>query len=92
MFIILIQLCCILFLFCISMIGTLFPLPRILYSMASDGLLFEIFSKVDSNKKTPFWGTLICGIFTGKYTKNKITLYFVVVLYSIIFTSLVVQM
>lgn len=49
-----------------SMIGTLFPLPRILYSMASDGLLFEIFSKVDSNKKTPFWGTLLCGIFTGK--------------------------
>jgi len=49
-----------------SMIGTLFPLPRILYSMASDGLLFHIFSKVDSKTKTPFWGTLICGAFAGK--------------------------
>ncbi|VVC45896.1 Hypothetical protein CINCED_3A021817 [Cinara cedri] len=48
-----------------NMIGTLFPLPRILYSMASDGLLFEIFSKVDSKTKTPFWGTLICGAFAA---------------------------
>jgi len=49
------------------MIGTLFPLPRILYSMASDGLLFPIFSKVDPKTKTPFWGTFICGAFAGKY-------------------------
>jgi len=35
--------------------------------MASDGLLFQIFSKVDSKTKTPFWGTFICGAFAGKY-------------------------
>lgn len=48
------------------MIGTLFPLPRILYSMASDGLLFKVFANVDAKTKTPFWGTLICGTFAGK--------------------------
>ncbi|XP_008187866.1 cationic amino acid transporter 2 isoform X1 [Acyrthosiphon pisum] len=53
------------FALCTNMIGTLFPLPRILYSMASDGLLFHIFSKVDSKTKTPFWGTLICGTFAA---------------------------
>jgi amino acid transporter len=53
------------------MIGTLFPLPRILYSMASDGLLFKVFSKVDAKTKTPFWGTFICGAFAGKWNLKK---------------------
>ncbi|KAL5238581.1 hypothetical protein ACI65C_005991 [Semiaphis heraclei] len=53
------------FALCTNMIGTLFPLPRILYSMASDGLLFHIFSKVDPKTKTPFWGTFICGAFAA---------------------------
>lgn len=56
------------------MIGTLFPLPRILYSMASDGLLFKIFSKVDDKTKTPFWGTFICGAFAGKCKFMKIVI------------------
>lgn len=72
------------FLFAFSMIGTLFPLPRILYSMASDGLLFNIFSKVDTRTKTPFWGTLICGFFAGKY---QVEHYFMIDFYFNNYTS-----
>lgn len=50
-----------------SLIGTMYPLPRILYAMSSDGLLFETFSKVDSKNKTPVKATWISGVFAGKY-------------------------
>lgn len=55
-----------------SMIGTLFPLPRVLYSMASDGLLFNVFAKVNKKTNTPFWGTIICGLFAGMYLNNSV--------------------
>jgi len=45
-----------------SIIGSLFPLPRVLYSMASDGLLFSIFSQISSQSRTPVYSTLIGGI------------------------------
>ncbi|CAF1368749.1 unnamed protein product [Adineta steineri] len=44
-----------------SIIGSLFPLPRVLYSMASDGLLFPIFSKISNRSHTPIYSTLIGG-------------------------------
>lgn len=48
-----------------SLFGAMFPLPRVIYAIAADGLLFELFSKVHERFKTPFWGTLIAGILTG---------------------------
>lgn len=45
-----------------SIIGSLFPLPRVLYSMASDGLLFSIFGEVSSKSRTPVYSTLIGGL------------------------------
>lgn len=44
----------------------MFPLPRIIYAMASDGLLFEFMGKVHPKFQTPFLGTLLAGLFTGK--------------------------
>lgn len=46
--------------------GAIFPLPRILYAMASDGLLFNILSKINDTTKTPLISTVICGVFAGK--------------------------
>lgn len=43
----------------------MFPLPRIIYAMASDGLLFKILAKVHPKFQTPFMGTLIAGAITG---------------------------
>ncbi|KAF5405440.1 hypothetical protein PHET_01100 [Paragonimus heterotremus] len=43
----------------------MFPLPRILYAMASDGLIFRFFGKVNPRFKTPLIGTVISGLLAG---------------------------
>lgn len=45
--------------------GSIFPLPRIIYAISEDGLIFKVFSKVHPRFKTPFIGTLIAGFLTG---------------------------
>lgn len=45
----------------------MFPLPRIIYAMASDGLIFEWMGKVSSRFHTPLMGTFSAGILTGSY-------------------------
>ncbi|XP_072948887.1 cationic amino acid transporter 2-like [Epargyreus clarus] len=41
-----------------SLFGAMFPLPRLLYSMATDGLLWHLLARLNS-RKTPVIGTLI---------------------------------
>lgn len=48
-----------------SLLGAMFPLPRIIYAMASDGLLFKTLAKVHPKFQTPFAGTLLAGAVTG---------------------------
>ncbi|XP_044754890.1 high affinity cationic amino acid transporter 1-like isoform X2 [Coccinella septempunctata] len=48
-----------------SLFGAMFPLPRILYAMASDGLIFRFLGRINQRFKTPVIGTLLAGIFTG---------------------------
>ncbi|XP_017886270.1 cationic amino acid transporter 2-like isoform X1 [Ceratina calcarata] len=50
---------------CASLLGAMFPLPRIIYAMASDGLIFEWMGKVNSRFHTPLMGTFSAGILTG---------------------------
>ncbi|XP_031772015.1 cationic amino acid transporter 2 isoform X1 [Apis florea] len=50
---------------CSSLLGAMFPLPRIIYAMASDGLIFEWMGKVSSRFHTPLMGTFSAGILTG---------------------------
>ena len=54
-----------LFALCASLFGALFPLPRIIFAMSQDGLLFETMGKVHERFQTPFAGTLMAGVFTG---------------------------
>lgn len=50
------------FALCTSLLGAMFPLPRVLYAMSSDGLLFKVFQRVNTRTKTPVNATLISGL------------------------------
>ncbi|XP_045447844.1 cationic amino acid transporter 2-like [Melitaea cinxia] len=50
---------------CSSLLGAVFPLPRIIYAMSSDGLLFKFMGRVSQKYQTPLVGTMVAGFFTG---------------------------
>ncbi|XP_042892590.1 uncharacterized protein LOC122266776 isoform X2 [Penaeus japonicus] len=54
-----------LFGFSASLFGAMFPLPRVIYAMADDGLLFRFLSKVNKKFKTPTIATILSGLFAG---------------------------
>lgn len=44
----------------------MFPMPRVIYAMAEDGLLFRFLSHIHSGTRTPIVATVISGIIAGK--------------------------
>lgn len=53
------------FALCTSLLGAMFPLPRILYAMANDGLLFRSLATIHPRTKTPLLATLLSGLLAG---------------------------
>ncbi|KAJ3653235.1 hypothetical protein Zmor_012497 [Zophobas morio] len=49
----------------VSMFGSMFPMPRIIYAMAQDGLIFKVFSQVWPSTGTPALATFISGLAAG---------------------------
>ncbi|KAJ8319744.1 hypothetical protein KUTeg_001331 [Tegillarca granosa] len=48
-----------------SLLGAMFPLPRVLYAMATDGIIFRFLCIVNERFKTPLIATFISGVFAG---------------------------
>ncbi|XP_076192443.1 cationic amino acid transporter 2 isoform X3 [Aptenodytes patagonicus] len=44
-----------------SLLGSIFPMPRVIYAMAKDGLLFKCLAQISSKTKTPLVATLSSG-------------------------------
>lgn len=50
---------------CASLMGSMFPLPRIIYAMSNDGLIFKWMGKIHPRFQTPVYGTMFVGTLTG---------------------------
>ncbi|XP_060564998.1 cationic amino acid transporter 2-like [Ruditapes philippinarum] len=48
-----------------SLLGAMFPLPRVIYAIASDGLIFKFLARVNARYKTPLIATFVSGLFAG---------------------------
>lgn len=48
-----------------SLLGAMFPLPRVIYAMATDGLVFRFLASVNRRFQTPLIATFISGVFAG---------------------------
>nr|XP_035921279.1 LOW QUALITY PROTEIN: cationic amino acid transporter 3-like [Halichoerus grypus] len=52
-----------------SLLGTMFPMPRVIYAMADDGLLFRGLAWIHPRTHTPIVATIVSGTFAGEETK-----------------------
>nr|XP_057935394.1 high affinity cationic amino acid transporter 1-like [Doryrhamphus excisus] len=48
-----------------SLLGAMFPMPRVMWAMAEDGLLFRCFTTINHRTKTPLIATLTSGVLAG---------------------------
>ncbi|XP_077466082.1 cationic amino acid transporter 2-like isoform X1 [Stigmatopora argus] len=45
-----------------SLLGSIFPMPRVIYAMAADGVLFKALAQINPKTKTPLIATMSSGV------------------------------
>lgn len=60
---------------CFSVLGSFFCVPRIMYAMGADGLLFSFMGKIHATRHTPANATFLGGILAGSKLIGKIKLF-----------------
>ncbi|XP_041760027.1 cationic amino acid transporter 2 isoform X1 [Coregonus clupeaformis] len=45
-----------------SLLGSIFPMPRVIYAMAEDGVLFKALARINPKTKTPLIATMSSGV------------------------------
>ncbi|XP_043113656.1 cationic amino acid transporter 2 isoform X1 [Puntigrus tetrazona] len=45
-----------------SLLGSIFPMPRVIYAMAQDGVLFKVLAQINPKTKTPLIATMTSGV------------------------------
>ncbi|CAG9815649.1 unnamed protein product [Phaedon cochleariae] len=53
------------FALCTSLLGAMFPLPRVIYAMSKDGVIFKSLAKVNTYTQTPLIATALSGLLSG---------------------------
>ncbi|XP_063965232.1 cationic amino acid transporter 2-like [Lytechinus pictus] len=48
-----------------SMMGSIFPLPRIIFAMARDGVIFKFLAKVNPHSNVPIYAAISAGLLTA---------------------------
>ncbi|XP_064611951.1 high affinity cationic amino acid transporter 1-like isoform X2 [Liolophura sinensis] len=48
-----------------SLLGAMFPMPRVIYAMAGDGVIFRFLSTINKRFKTPLVATILSGFLAG---------------------------
>ncbi|KAK6298180.1 hypothetical protein J4Q44_G00312350 [Coregonus suidteri] len=49
-----------------SLLGSIFPMPRVIYAMAEDGVLFKALARINPKTKTPLIATMSSGVVAGE--------------------------
>lgn len=50
------------FALCTNLLGAMFPLPRVLYAMSSDGIIYKRLRSINIRTKTPLLATVLAGL------------------------------
>nr|XP_018900684.1 PREDICTED: high affinity cationic amino acid transporter 1-like [Bemisia tabaci] len=53
------------FALCTSLLGSMFPMARILYAMAEDGLIYTFLAQINKKTLTPLFATFVSGVLAG---------------------------